>query len=117
MELLAALDPYAVAATIMVLTLAACVASLVLLRDRESAPPRLVTWKVWCSERGGRAVVDFVERVHTGLRLREVRRCSLRGDGEHCHEECSGLPISDVQPSRSEGNPSEATLCDVSRSS
>jgi hypothetical protein len=98
MELLAALDPYAVAATTMVLTLAVCVASLVLLRDRESAPPRFVTWKVWCGERGGRrAVVDFVERVQTGLRLREVRGCSLRGDGQRCSEECSGLATADVR--------------------
>ncbi len=105
MELLAALDPYAVAATMLVLALAACVATLVLLRDRESSPPRLVIWKVWCRERGGRAVVDFVERVHTGLRLREVRHCSLRGAGERCSEECSGLPIADVRPDTGPADP------------
>lgn len=98
MELLSSLDPYAVAATTLVLSLAICVAILVLLRDREFSPPRLVTWRVWCAERGGRAVVDFVERVQTGLRLREVRRCSLRGASERCSEDCRGLPIADVRP-------------------
>ena len=63
MDLLTNLDPFAVAATALVAILAACVAILVLMRDRESAPPRLISWQVWCAERGQRAVVDFVERA------------------------------------------------------
>ena len=105
MELLSALDPCAVAATTMVLILAACVATFVLMRDPEFGPPKLVTWKGWCAERGRRAVVDFVERIQNGLRLRDVRRCSLRGANERCSEECRGLPIADARPDAGEADP------------
>lgn len=106
MDLLTNLDPFAVAATALVAILAACVAILVLMRDRESAPPRLISWQVWCAERGQRAVVDFVERVQTGLRMREVRQCSLLQPGERCSEECADLPapIAEVLPDPAEAD-------------
>lgn len=88
MEHFAVFDPYTVFALGLVLLLSLCLLALFEIRDRQWTPPHPVSESVWCPAHGQRVVVDFVERVETGLTLRSVEHCPLRGAGERCGEEC-----------------------------
>ena len=85
---LGGIDLYAVMAVTFIIVLALCLAVLVHLRDRETMPPRRVSRWLWCADRAQPAVVDFVEEVRTGMRLRSMERCSLLGTGERCSRSC-----------------------------
>ena len=88
MEVFGSVDPYVVLALSMSLLLTLCVAVLFVMRDPEWAPPRRVSRSVWCAARGQHATVDFVEHVETGLIMRSVQRCSLRGPDGRCAQQC-----------------------------
>jgi hypothetical protein len=81
-----------------ILLLAVCVAAILLMRDRTSAPSRRVSRALWCDAQQNHAVVEFVERVQTGMVIRSVLQCSLRGSGHRCGEECRDLPASAMRP-------------------
>lgn len=81
-------DIYIVAGLSVAIFLALCVAVMYSMRDSRSAPSRVVSRSVWCAPHRECAAVDFVERVETGLTIRSVERCSLRGEHEHCAEDC-----------------------------
>ncbi len=97
MELTPVFDPSMVIALV-ILLFAICVAAILLMRDRASAPPRRVSRALWCDARQGHAVVEFIERVETGMVVRSVLRCSLRGPGDRCGEGCRDLPASAMHP-------------------
>ena len=82
-------DPYALVRLAVAVFLVACVGVLALMRDRRSAPERLVTGSVRCPQRRESAVVTFVERMRTGLMTRRVESCSLLDVGERCDQECA----------------------------
>jgi len=98
MELIPVYDPSMLIALVMLL-FAVCVAAILLMRDRTWAPPRRVSRALWCDARRGHAVVEFIERVETGMVVRSVLRCSLRDPGERCGEGCRDLPASALRPS------------------
>src|SRR5512140_248275 len=89
-------DPYIFAALLMGFVLAVCLAIMFVMRDRESTPPHMISRSVWCRERGQVATVDFVERMHTGIVLRTVQRCSARQG--RCRQACRDLPASETSP-------------------
>ena len=97
MEQLGGLDPSAVAGALVSLLLLVCVAALFLMRDPESAPPRAVSRSVWCAPNRRHTTVDFVERVETGLPVRIVQRCELRGAGQPCNQECCDLSFDETR--------------------
>jgi hypothetical protein len=86
---LPAIDGYMAMGVAIVLLLGACVLILYGIRDRRWAPPRRVTRAVWCPSRNRRAIVDFTERVDTGLVVRTVEQCSLLDEGERCSGPCA----------------------------
>jgi len=88
METLAVLDPYVALGLAMTGTLVACLAILFLMRDTTFAPPRKVSESVYCPTYERRVVVDFIDRVRTGLRYRSVEHCPLREEDERCGEDC-----------------------------
>jgi hypothetical protein len=74
-----------------------CVGTLFLMRDPESAPPRVVSRSVWCAAHRQQTTVDFVERIETGLPIRTVQQCPLRDTGEPCNQECRDLSVVERQ--------------------
>jgi len=50
--------------------------------------PHPVTRSVWCARHKRRVMVEFTERVQTGMMLRRVRHCPVRRQGERCGEGC-----------------------------
>ena len=79
---------YSLVGVAITLFLVACVALLAALRDRRSAPDRLVTQSVRCPQRQEPAVVTFVERLRAGFAVRRVESCSLLDVSERCSEAC-----------------------------
>jgi hypothetical protein len=96
MEQLAGLDPSALAGGFVALLLLLCVVALFLMRDPESAPPRVVSRSIWCRAQRKQTTVDFVERVETGLPIRTVQRCALRDTGGPCNHECCDLSTAEA---------------------
>jgi hypothetical protein len=80
------------APVLVVVLLAVFFATLVYLRDPVRMGPRAVWRWVWCPRRGRTTMVEFTERVQTGMALRSVRQCPLRREGEPCGEECAWQP-------------------------
>ena len=62
---------------------------LVYLRDPAHVAPHAVSRVVWCPQHERQVLVEFTERVQTGLAVRRVRHCPLRGPGERCGERCA----------------------------
>ncbi len=83
-----AVDPYMAGALVMVLGLVACVAILFSMRDQNSGPAQVTVCSVRCPVHQEVAVVEFVERTRTGIRLLGVESCSIRGADERCREQC-----------------------------
>ncbi len=81
-------DPYVAGSLVMVLGLAGCVAILFLLRDQESKPAQVTVCSVRCPVHQQTAVVEFVERTSTGIRLRAVESCSIQARDVHCRQQC-----------------------------
>jgi len=93
-----AIDLYMVAAVAVILFLSACVGILFLMRDTRTSPPRHVSGRLWCENRGRRADVEFLEAIHSGMPAREVVACSLRAPYETCAESCRDLPATRMRP-------------------
>ena len=74
---------------LLVVALLAIFALFVSLRDPEHAAPRLVSRAVWCPRHKRLTVVEFNERVQTGMAFRRAHHCPLRKPGENCGEECA----------------------------
>ena len=83
------LDLAAYTGPLLIVALLAVVALLVSLRDQEHAAPRLVSRTVWCPRHKRMAVVEFNERVQTGMAFRSAHNCPLRKPGEKCGEGCA----------------------------
>jgi hypothetical protein len=83
------IDWSAYAGLLVAALLGLCVAVLVSMRDRTHAPPHIVHRRVRCPQHGRTAMVEFTERVQTGVALRSVRHCPLRREGEQCGEGCA----------------------------
>ena len=88
MDQFAVFDPYVALGLGLLSALVTCVATLFFMRDTTWAPPTVVSESVYCSTHGRRIVVDFVDRVQTGLRFRSVEHCPLRAADERCGEDC-----------------------------
>jgi len=86
---MATLDLAALAPVLMVLLLVAFFAALFAMRDTTHAAPHVVSRRVWCSRHNRAAVVEFIERVQTGMAIRHVLHCPLRDEGERCGEACT----------------------------
>ena len=84
----AVFDPYILFALGIVIALSVCLVILFRVRDTEWVPPHAVSESLWCPIHRRRVAVDLVERVETGLKLRSVEHCPLRGASERCDEEC-----------------------------
>jgi hypothetical protein len=67
-------------------------AVLVHLRDPHNVAPHAVSRWVWCAVHKRATVVEFSERVQTGIVLRRVRHCPLRRPGERCGDVCVWQP-------------------------
>jgi hypothetical protein len=61
---------------------------LFLMRDTTEVPPHEGSRWVRCPRYDQPARVDYIERVHTGLTIRNVRDCPLRHAGAKCRDEC-----------------------------
>ncbi len=81
-------DPYIVVALSAAAVLALCVGILFTMRDRTSAPAHVAVCSLRCPARKEPAVVAFLEHTTTGIPIRAVESCSLRGINERCEEEC-----------------------------
>lgn len=77
---------------LVVLLLLGLLGVLVYLRDPVNVAPHSVTRWVWCAPHRRAAMVEFTERVQTGILLRRVRHCPLRRPGEHCGNVCVWKP-------------------------
>ena len=88
MTQIGAIDMQVMAALATGLFLFCCVVLFYCIRDTTSAPLRRVTRTVWCPTRERRAIVDFNERVVTGIAIRKVEGCSLLEHGERCSGPC-----------------------------
>jgi len=87
---MATLDLASYAAVLVTFLLGVCIAILFFfMRDREHAPLHAVRRLVWCPRHERTAMVEFNERIQTGLALRTVRHCPLRRPGELCGEGCA----------------------------
>lgn len=82
------MDLAAYAGVIVVAIFGACVAALVAMRDTTHAAPHTVSRWVRCPRHERVAMVDFTERMQTGLAMRTVLHCPLRRPGESCGEGC-----------------------------
>lgn len=80
---------YAPLSLLVVILLAAFFAALVSMRDPIEDVPHLVSRWVWCAQHGRSVMVNFTERVQTGLVMRSVRHCPLQRPGERCGEACA----------------------------
>ena len=86
---MATLDLAPYAALLVTFLLAVCIAIMFFfMRDRAHAPLHTVQRLVWCPRYRRAAMVEFNERVQTGLAVRTVRHCSQRRPGELCGEGC-----------------------------
>jgi len=87
------LDPWAYAALLVAGLLVLCVAVIVALRDRSWAAPRRVSRWVWCPQHERAVMVDFSERMETGMLLRSVDHCPVRRPDERCGDLCILHPL------------------------
>lgn len=81
-------DPSMVGSLAMVLGLVVCVGILFTMRDQNFGPAQVTVCSVRCPIRQQVAVVEFVERTSTGMRMRGVESCSIRGSDDRCREQC-----------------------------
>ncbi|HUI25403.1 MAG TPA: hypothetical protein VL403_04895 [Candidatus Kryptonia bacterium] len=88
MEHFAVFDPYVALGLGLLGALTICMAILFFMRDTTWVSPTTVSESVYCSTHRRRVVVDFVDRVDTGLRFRSVEHCPLRAADERCNEDC-----------------------------
>lgn len=84
-----AVDWSAYTALLVTVLLGGCVAVLLSMLDREKVPLHDVRRRVWCPRHRRTAMVEFSERVQTGMAFRTVRHCPLRREGEQCGEGCA----------------------------
>jgi hypothetical protein len=83
-----ALDWSAFMPVLVIVLLAGCGALLLSMLDRENVPLHEVRRRIWCPRHKRIAMVEFNERVQTGMAFRTVRHCPLRRQGEQCGEGC-----------------------------